>query len=300
MKQYQISELHMSNTNGDLFKIGVPYSSSDKVSVLLNDEQTSFNIEQVDETDEEGNITNTYEAVRVSNPLTQDDLLNVLITKESNTLSVLTSANVNKPNTLFNKYQPKDATGKLLQNNRYLIHLNIDGEIIESSFRTKPNPMFATVKQIKEDIGEFIPDYTDEYIESVIYQKSMNVIDLIDTLKNQDDPIENVTYDTEAGTGTYITSDKAVKNWVRYATDIQLIYAKYFGISYNYGSIKKTIGDITVERNTKLPYIDQLLDWLKKAFDEADAIIRGINVVASFVKAKTQYSYEDWERTTNF
>ena len=300
MKQYQISELHMSNTNGDLFKIGVPYSSSDKISVLLNDEQTSFNIEQVDETDEEGNITNTYEAVRVSNPLTQDDLLNVLITKESNTLSVLTSANVNKPNTLFNKYQPKDATGKLLQNNRYLIHLNIDGEIIESSFRTKPNPMFATVKQIREDIGEFIPDYTDEYIESVIYQKSMNVIDLIDTLKNQDDPIENVTYDTEAGTGTYITSDKAVKNWVRYATDIQLIYAKYFGISYNYGSIKKTIGDITVERNTKLPYIDQLLDWLKKAFDEADAIIRGINVVASFVKAKTQYSYEDWERTTNF
>jgi hypothetical protein len=290
----------MSNTNGDLFKIGVPYSSSDKISVLLNDEQASFNIEQVDKTDEEGNITNTYEAVRVSNPLTQNDLLNVLITKESNTLSVLTSANINKPNTLFNKYQPKDATGKLLQNNRYLIHLNIDGEIIESSFRTKPNPMFATVKQIREDIGEFIPDYTDEYIESVIYQKSINVIDLIDTLKNQDDPIENVTYDTEVGTGTYITSDKAVKNWVRYATDIQLIYAKYFGISYNYGSIKKTIGDITVERNTKLPYIDQLLDWLKKAFDEADAIIRGINVVASFVKAKTKYSYEDWERTTNF
>jgi hypothetical protein len=290
----------MSNTNGDLFKIGVPYSSSDKISVLLNNEQASFNIEQVNETDEEGNITNTYEAVRVSNPLTQNDLLNVLITKESNTLSVLTSANVNKPNTLFNKYQPKDATGKLLQNNRYLIHLNIDGEIIESSFRTKPNPMFATVKQIREDIGEFIPDYTDEYIESVIYQKSINVIDLIDTLKNQDDPIENVTYDTEAGTGTYTTSDKAVKNWVRYATDIQLIYAKYFGISYNYGSIKKTIGDITIERNTKLPYIDQLLDWLKKAFDEADAIIRGINVVASFVKAKTKYSYEDWERTTNF
>jgi hypothetical protein len=290
----------MSNTNGDLFKIGVPYSSSDKISVLLNNEQASFNIEQVNETDEEGNITNTYEAVRINNPLTQNDLLNVLITKESNTLSVLTSANVNKPNTLFNKYQPKDATGKLLQNNRYLIHLNIDGEIIESSFRTKPNPMFATVKQIREDIGEFIPDYTDEYIESVIYQKSMNVIDLIDTLKNQDDPIENVTYDTEAGTGTYTTSDKAVKNWVRYATDIQLIYAKYFGISYNYGSIKKTIGDITIERNTKLPYIDQLLDWLKKAFDEADAIIRGINVVASFVKAKTKYSYEDWERTTNF
>ena len=41
-------------------------------------------------------------------------------------------------------------------------------------------------------------------------------------------------------------------------------------------------------------------DTVKKAFDEADAIIRGINVVASFVKAKTQYSYEDWERTTNF
>ena len=300
MRQYQISEIHSASANGNLFNMKVPYSVSDNMSVLLNGDPAKFSITQVEETDEEGNVVSTNDAVSVDEQLSENDSININITKESDILSVVSSARSNMPNTIYDKFQAKDATGKLKYNNTYLVHVNIDGEIIEKTFRTKPNPMFATVKQVREDIGEFIPDYSDEYIESIIYQKSCDVIDLIDELANQDDPVENVTYDEDVSTGSYTTTYKAVKNWVRYATDIQLIYAKYFGISYNYGSITKTIGDISIERNTKLPYIDQLLDWLKKAFDEADAYIRGTNVVAAFVKAGNTYSYEDWERTTNF
>ena len=76
--------------------------------------------------------------------------------------------------------------------------------------------------------------------------------------------------------------------------------ARYYGISYRYGSIRKEVGDISIEKSTKLPYIDNLLDRLKDQFEEADKVIRGLNTVASAIKGGDNYSYEDWERTTNF
>ena len=67
-----------------------------------------------------------------------------------------------------------------------------------------------------------------------------------------------------------------------------------------YGSTKKQLGDISIEKDVKLPYIDNLLDRFKKQYEEADNVIRGVNIVAYGVKAGTTYSYENWERTTNF
>ena len=39
---------------------------------------------------------------------------------------------------------------------------------------------------------------------------------------------------------------------------------------------------------------------LRKQWDEADKVIRGTNVVASAIKAGTNYKYEDWERDTTW
>jgi hypothetical protein len=114
-----------------------------------------------------------------------------------------------------------------------------------------------------------------------------------------DTPVENVTYEIGED-GFYTTKYKAVQDWVRYKTDIDLTLARYFGISYHYGSELKNIGDIKIEKTTKLPYIDNLLDMLRKRFDEADKVIRGTNVVASAVKAGTQYKYDDWNRDTTW
>ena len=52
--------------------------------------------------------------------------------------------------------------------------------------------------------------------------------------------------------------------------------------------------------NKDRPYIDNLLSRLKDQFEEADKVIRGLNIVASAVKGSNNYSYENWERTTNF
>ena len=122
------------------------------------------------------------------------------------------------------------------------------------------------------------------------------MIELIDDLKEKD--IENVSYITAGG--EYASAYRAVKNWVKFKTEIDLIYARYLGISYNYGSIKKEIGDIHVEKSTKLPDLDNLLDRLKGWFEEADKEIKGINSVATFVKAGDRFKYDDWARTTLF
>ena len=58
---------------------------------------------------------------------------------------------------------------------------------------------------------------------------------------------------------------------------------------------------VTIPVNKEIkPYIDNLLNRLKDQFEEADKVIRGLNTVASAIKGGDNYSYEDWERTTNF
>lgn len=188
---------------------------------------------------------------------------------------------------------------KLAENNKYFINISIDKDNYSWTFNSKRNPMFSDYKKILGDIGEFIEGFTEEYINDKIYENSLAVIDLIDTLANQDDSITNVTYEKDDD-GMYTTKYKAVNNWVRYKTDIDLTLARYFGISYRYGSVTKEIGDIKIEKNTKLPYIDNLLDALKGKFQAADDIINGTNKVKSAVKGATNYSYESWDRDTTW
>ena len=133
----------------------------------------------------------------------------------------------------------------------------------------------------------------------MIYRNSVEVIELIDELANADEAIENVTYEKDSD-GNYTTTYRAIKNWVRYKTEIELVMARYYGISYRYGSVRKEVGDISIEKSTKLPYIDNLLDRIKDQYEEADNTIRGINIVASSVKAINKYSYDNWARETNF
>lgn len=188
---------------------------------------------------------------------------------------------------------------KLNENNKYRVGIAIDKDIYKWEFNSRQNPMFTTAKKIYEDIGEFIDGFTEEYINAKIYDNSLAVIDLIDSLAAQETPVENVTYEQDED-GFYTTKYKAVNNWVRYKTDIDLTLARYFGISYHYGSELKNIGDIKIEKTTKLPYIDNLLDMLRKQWDEADKVIRGTNVVASAIKAGTKYKYDDWDRDTTW
>lgn len=276
MKQYSISTIKTSDNN----KIVSDIDTSNLVSIVLND-----------------NILNPEEYTIKDNKIlfnniSSEDIikLNYTINTNNNLLSYGKSNN----KSVLSKYNDNPL---LTENNKYIVGISIDKEIHEWYFNSKQNPMFTNSKKIFEDIGEFIQGFTEEYVNNKIYDNSVAVISLIDELKEND--IENVTYETDDN-GFYTSSYKAVSNWVRYKTDIDLIMARYFGISYNYGTQLKEIGDIKIEKTVKLPYIDNLLAGLKRDFELADEAIRGKNSVATAVKAGTQYKYDDWDRETTW
>lgn len=291
MKKYFINETYSALQDQQVFNIEKPFIN-DAISVFVNGSLQQFG--------ENKDYVTSQDSGKIifQNPLELGDVVSIISNVASRRLNleVISPGRADKPSALYKKY---GAVKRLKLNNKYEVCICIKKDIFRWNFVTKLSPFFSSVKKILEDIGEFIDGYTEEYITSMLYRNSVEVITLIDELAEQEDPVENVTY-TVDNDGNYTGSHSAIQDWVKYKTEMDLIYARYYGISLRYGSIKKSLGDISIERNTKLPYIDQLLDRIKDLWQDADDKIRGVNVVAYGVKGITNYSYDDWARTTNF
>ena len=291
MRKYSVNENYVASNEQQVFNIEKPFVN-DTISVFVN------GVLQVLGEDKDYLTVQDTGKVIFNKPLSEGDIVSVISTVASNkiNLEIISSGKAEKPNALYKKY---GTVKRLKPNNVYEVHLCLDKDIVKWNFVSHLNPLFVSSKKIWEDIGEFIEGFTERYINSMLYRNSVEVIELIDELANQEEAIENVTYEINED-GDYITTYRAIKNWVKFKTEIELVMARYYGISYRYGSIRKEVGDISIEKSTKLPYIDNLLDRLKDQFEEADKVIRGLNTVASAIKGGDNYSYEDWERTTNF
>ena len=291
MRKYSVNENYVASNEQQVFNIEKPFVN-DTISVFVN------GVLQVLGEDKDYLTVQDTGKVIFNKPLSEGDIVSVISTVASNkiNLEIVSSGKADKPNALYKKY---GTVKRLKPNNVYEVQLCLDKDIIKWNFVSHLNPLFVSSKKIWEDIGEFIEGFTERYINSMLYRNSVEVIELIDELANQEEAVENVTYETNEN-GDYTTAYRAVKNWVKFKTEIELVMARYYGISYRYGSIRKEVGDISIEKSTKLPYIDNLLDRLKDQFEEADKVIRGLNTVASAIKGGDNYSYEDWERTTNF
>lgn len=291
MRKYSVNENYVASNEQQVFNIEKPFVN-DTISVFVN------GVLQVLGEDKDYLTVQDTGKVIFNEPLSEGDIVSVISTVASNkiNLEIVSSGKADKPNALYKKY---GTVKRLKPNNVYEVQLCLDKDIIKWDFVSHLNPLFVSSKKIWEDIGEFIEGFTERYINSMLYRNSVEVIELIDELANQEEAIENVTYEINED-GDYITTYRAIKNWVKFKTEIELVMARYYGISYRYGSIRKEVGDISIEKSTKLPYIDNLLDRLKDQFEEADKVIRGLNTVASAIKGGDNYSYEDWERTTNF
>lgn len=291
MRKYSINENFTASQDQQVFSIEKPFIN-DTISVFVNG-----NLQVLGEGEDYLTVQDTGKVI-FNYPLDEGDIVSVISNVASNkiNLEIVSSGKADKPNALYKKY---GTVKRFKVNNKYEVQICIDKDIFKWNFVSKLNPLFVSSKKIWEDIGEFIEGFTEEYINSMIYRNSVEVIELIDELANQDEAVENVTYEQDDD-GNYITTYRAVKNWVRYKTEISLIMARYYGISYRYGSIRKEVGDISIEKTTKLPYIDNLLKGLEDQFEEADNVIRGINIVAFGVKGINNYTYEDWARETNF
>lgn len=226
--------------------------------------------------------------------LTEGDIVAVVSNIEVENIKVMSFGSRDKTNALYKKFASE---AKLKFNNRYKVHIKVNGQDIDWQFVTRLTPMFCTAKKILEDIGEFIQGFTEEYISSMIHRNSWEIVNRINEALEDTETSEGMSIEDTIAPNTdeeYISPSRLVSKWVRIKTEIDLIYARYYGISYNYGSVKKEIGDISIEKSTKLPYIDELLKRLKGELENTEeAIFGGINFIGSFVKGSVNYQYNE-------
>lgn len=285
---YSIKENYIAKKDQQIFIMNKPFIK-DSINVYLNGALQSFG-------DNADYITLPDNGKIIFNrKISEGDIVSIISNNEVENIQVVSFGKRDTTNALYKKYT---SVQKLNFNNRYKIHIKVNDKDIDWQFVTKLTPMFCTVKKIQEDIGEFIQGFTEEYIMSIIHRNSWEIINRINEALEDDDASENMTIENtitpDTDTNEYTSPNRTVSKWVRIKTEIDLIYARYYGISYNYGSVTKTIGDITIEKSTKLPYIDELLKRLNNDLENTEeAIFGGINFIGSAVKGSTNYQYSE-------
>jgi hypothetical protein len=292
MQSYIIKENFIATESQKNFKLRKPFIQG-SINVYVNEALQSFGPEADYTTIPDKGF------ILFTNPLNVDDV--VRIESKEDVAKVLSYGKRDTTNAVFQRFS---SIVKLNFNNRYKVRITIDNEPIEWSFSSTLTPYWTTIKKIQEDIGEFIPGFTDEYIASMIHRNSLELLQRIQEAEDANDDglnegaAEAIVPNAD---GEYENKSRLVNNWVRYKTEIDLIYARYFGISFQYGTKEKSIGDIKIRNERKLPYIDNLLDKLNKHLKDAeDAIFGSMNFSAVFQKGKTNYDYETIARTVSW
>lgn len=292
MQSYIIKENFIATESQREFKLRKPFIEG-TINVYVNEALQSFGSKA-------DYVTLPDDGIIVfTRSLNADDTVTIETTE--NTSKVLSYGKRDTTNAIFQRFS---SIAKLNFNNRYKVRIVIDNEPIEWNFSTILTPYWTTIKKVLEDIGEFIPGFTDEYIASMIHRNSLELLSRIQEAEEagSDGLNEGVVEATTANAdGEYESKSRLVNNWVRYKTEIDLIYARYYGISFQYGTKEKSIGDIKIRNERKLPYIDNLLDKLKNNLkDTENAIFGSMNFATSFQKGSTKYDYETVARTVSW
>lgn len=142
-----------------------------------------------------------------------------------------------------------------------------------NTFVAKYNPYYSSVKKIRSDTGTLLGEVEDDVIARLIYSNS----------KEANEIAADGTFDD--GVPGY------AKNYVRYKTDIDICVAVYLSICGIAGERAKTLSDIKIERNVKIPYLEDMLKRFRELLKPNEDALIGPKVVASsFVKAK-KYPY---------
>jgi hypothetical protein len=135
------------------------------------------------------------------------------------------------------------------------------------------------------ELGGLADSFTNDQINFVLYQNSKAGFELYKS--RSDYSIANAI-------------PTSLKDWVRYKTCVDLIYAIYLEISGNAGRQMKIIGPMQVDKEIKIPYINDMLKKFQKALDDADVKLREAQRVLAFVKAGTSYTFPQSGRGSAF
>ena len=162
----------------------------------------------------------------------------------------------------------------LKNNQEYTLGVTLQGKQQEYKFTSKYSPLYSTVKLIRNDLQDIIENVPDNTINFTIWQNSLLAQEIASS--NTD-------------TTTALTDDTATvaaKYFVRYQTEIDLVYAIYLAISGKASKSSKKLGNLEVELNYSLPDVKTMLDELKRKVAQYERALSGVGAKgAGFVKA---------------
>ncbi len=212
-------------------------------------------------------------------PMSEGDVV-VLTTSIVNSNIEIISIQSNP--SLLTKY---GAENRLINNNRYTVEIRVAGKQLKWSFTSRYSPLYSTVQNIRSDLGGLADAFTNDQINFVIYQNSKEGFEI---------------YSARSDYSSVNAIPTSLKNWVRYKTCIDLIFAVYETISGNAGKRMKIIGPMQVDRETKIPFVNDMLKKFQRAFEDADVKLREATRVAAFVKAGTSMAFPLASRGSSF
>lgn len=152
----------------------------------------------------------------------------------------------------------------LLNNQKYTLEFVMNGEKNVYTFSSAYSPMYCSAKMILTDLFDVFEHVDIDDINFHIWQNSTIALNKTTLEWKDNEPIPD-----------------AIKKWVRYQTEIDLINALYINLSVNSGTIQKTVGSISMSKTVSIPYIDMLLKELKKKLADAER---------DMVESKTGYA----------
>jgi hypothetical protein len=147
---------------------------------------------------------------------------------------------------------------RLEENQLYTAVFRIKGQEKVVSFTSKYNPLFSTVRIIRSDFRELFADYSNDSINRLIHDNSKLALELSDVDLEE----EGVTF--------------AAKQYVRYKTELDLATDLFLTLTTKSGEESKQLSDMRITRNVQLPYIDSVLEVLRKRLDSWEIQLSGM------------------------
>lgn len=163
---------------------------------------------------------------------------------------------------------------RLLNNQRYSVKFKAQGVTHEFSFTSRYTPLYSTAKIVRNDLGDLLTNITDDTINFSIWQTSLLVTEIA-----TDDSFTN-------GVPNF-----AVKQYVRYQTEYNILRKILLILAANAGDETKTLGEFSVIKGTKAPYVKDLLGTIGAELKKWEAAISTPLTSRGATKALTNFPY---------
>lgn len=172
------------------------------------------------------------------------------------------------------KVQKYGSKARLLPNQLYTVRFSLKAETKEFSFTSRYSPLYSTVKIIRNDFPDLLEGVPDDRINFSIWQASLLANELANT--------DNIT-DT---TFTY-----AVKQYVRYKTEYDLVRNLVMSLGMKAGVTDKTLGELRISKEVQTPELEEMLTKLNTEIRKWESAMSDAIQSRGAIRSGTDYPY---------